>query len=71
MARVAHLLTAGGVPPHKVMTITFTNRAADELKERLKTQVGTAIAAKLTTGGGSWSTLLFQSNNKAQTAAAP
>mmetsp|Transcript_6118 Transcript_6118/g.17530 ORF Transcript_6118/g.17530 Transcript_6118/m.17530 type:complete len:1094 (+) Transcript_6118:147-3428(+) len=50
MARVAHLLTAGGVPPHKVMTITFTNRAADELKERLKTQVGTAIAAKLTTG---------------------
>ncbi len=51
MARVAHLLAAGGVRPQEVMTITFSNRAAEELKDRLRGQVGAVVVAKLTTGG--------------------
>ncbi|WP_028926580.1 UvrD-helicase domain-containing protein [Pseudonocardia acaciae] len=33
--RIAHLLTAHGVPPEQCLAITFTRRAADELSERL------------------------------------
>ncbi len=33
--RIAHLITARGVPPHAVVAVTFTNKAAEEMKERV------------------------------------
>src|SRR5437763_1801133 len=33
--RVGHLLTACGVKPNEILAITFTNKAANEMKERL------------------------------------
>src|SRR5437764_1551348 len=38
--RVAHLLTACGVKPNEVLAITFTNKAAGEMKERVERTLG-------------------------------
>ncbi|MFH1023680.1 MAG: 3'-5' exonuclease, partial [Planctomycetota bacterium] len=37
--RIAHLV-ATGVPPHAILAITFTNKAADEMKHRVETITG-------------------------------
>jgi DNA helicase-2/ATP-dependent DNA helicase PcrA len=34
-ARIAHLVAHGGVPAHRILGVTFTNRAADEMKRRV------------------------------------
>ena len=34
--RIAHLIANCGESPHKIVVVTFTNKAAQELKERLK-----------------------------------
>lgn len=39
IARIAHLIERG-VPPESIMAITFTNKAADEMKSRLEKYVG-------------------------------
>jgi len=38
--RVAHLITAVGVKPNEILAITFTNKAAGEMRERLMTMLG-------------------------------
>ena len=40
--RVAHLVTACGVKPNEILAITFTNRAAGEMRERLEGLLGDA-----------------------------
>jgi DNA helicase-2/ATP-dependent DNA helicase PcrA len=43
--RVAYLVKLCGVSPHHIMAVTFTNKAAREMKERLEQLLGQAIEA--------------------------
>ncbi|MSQ28576.1 MAG: AAA family ATPase [Dehalococcoidia bacterium] len=47
--RIAHLITALDVYPSRIMAVTFTNKAAREMKERLRELVG-AAAESVTMG---------------------
>ncbi|MGH3007027.1 MAG: UvrD-helicase domain-containing protein, partial [Gaiellaceae bacterium] len=38
--RIAHLVSACGVQPHEILAITFTNKAAEEMKRRLEDVLG-------------------------------
>ncbi len=38
--RVGHLITHRGIPPHRILAVTFTNKAAAELKARLSLLIG-------------------------------
>jgi DNA helicase-2/ATP-dependent DNA helicase PcrA len=41
--RIAHLITACGVKPQEILAITFTNKAADEMKNRLEGVLGGVV----------------------------
>src|SRR5919199_138399 len=43
--RVAHLLAACGARPNEILAITFTNKAAGEMKERLQRLLGSPARA--------------------------
>src|SRR5213082_2881331 len=43
--RVAHLLAAHGVKPNEILAITFTNKAAGEMKERVERTLGPVARA--------------------------
>ncbi len=47
--RIAHLLREG-TSPHKILSLTFTNKAAKEMKERIASIVGDEIAKNLWMG---------------------
>ena len=48
--RVAHLIRKLGVAPASILALTFTNKAADELRERLGELLGAEQAKPITTG---------------------
>src|ERR1700750_328668 len=43
--RVAHLLNACGGKPNEILSITFTNKAAGEMRERLENLLGPVARA--------------------------
>ena len=40
--RIAHLIGGCGVPPWNILAVTFTNKAADEMKRRVADLLGQA-----------------------------
>ena len=47
--KIAHLLQMG-YPPYRLLALTFTNKAANEMKERIAALVGTETAQRLWAG---------------------
>jgi len=48
--RVLYLIKHRGIRPHRIMAVTFTNKAALEMKERLHALLGPEIVRQITIG---------------------
>ena len=48
--RIAHLIESLGAPPSSILAVTFTNRAAEEMRERLTDLLGAERSAQVTVG---------------------
>ncbi|HEX6287745.1 MAG TPA: UvrD-helicase domain-containing protein [Herpetosiphonaceae bacterium] len=48
--RIAYLIAEVGVDPHAILAVTFTNKAAKEMKERLSGLIGEELSKRLTVG---------------------
>jgi DNA helicase-2/ATP-dependent DNA helicase PcrA len=48
MSRIAYLIATGKTPPEKILGLTFTNKAAHEMRERLALLIGAGQAKRVT-----------------------
>ena len=47
--RIAYLIEEVGVNPHNILAITFTNKAANEMKTRVENILGTSLGTTICT----------------------
>lgn len=48
--RIAYLISTVGIDPYNILAVTFTNKAAKEMKERLTALIGEELTKRLTVG---------------------